>query len=140
MSDFAFSHSVSPTTLVEKLLETKKKSPTLVRSTDYTFPAPSSSSSNANAVPSEEDVSTSTPRRQHVLTSWKMPEHLYRVLPSPLPTLARGLFTEQVSPAGGEGEGKETYRVVSRGYEKFFNVSEVAYTEVGSFLCPNSLR
>lgn len=56
-----------------------------------------------------------------VITSWKVAEHLYRSHTTLLPTLARGLFTT------GE-PGKEI--IVGRGYDKFFNVDEVAYTSV----------
>lgn len=57
-----------------------------------------------------------------VVSSWKVAEHLYRSHAALLPTLARGLFTIEDK----EGE----HRVVGRGYDKFFNVDEVAYTSV----------
>ncbi|KAJ2401949.1 trna ligase [Coemansia sp. RSA 2559] len=55
----------------------------------------------------------------HSLTSWKCAGQLYKSDPSPLPTLARGLFT-----SGDSGEE----RIVSRGYDKFFNVNEITRT------------
>lgn len=68
----------------------------------------------------------------HILESWKVLEHAYRshadsaykVFPlgrADIPTLARGLFTEQ-DPSGP--------RIVARGYDKFFNVNEMPWTRV----------
>ncbi|KAJ2768242.1 trna ligase, partial [Coemansia nantahalensis] len=54
------------------------------------------------------------------LVSWKSNEYLYKRDPCPLPTRARGLFT-------GGPEGDET--IVARGYDKFFNIGEVARTK-----------
>lgn len=51
--------------------------------------------------------------------SWKMNEFKYYDIPSPFPTYARGLFTVD-------------NRIVARGYDKFFNIGEVPWTEV----CP----
>ncbi|KAJ7434866.1 RNA ligase-domain-containing protein [Mycena latifolia] len=70
----------------------------LVRSSTYTAPA---------------DPSIS-------VRSWKMTEHKYYVVPSPFPTLARGIFTTE--QPGGE------HRIVVRGYDKFFNIGEVGWT------------
>ncbi|KAJ2506035.1 trna ligase, partial [Coemansia sp. RSA 2052] len=56
----------------------------------------------------------------HSISSWKCNEFLYKKDPCPLPTQARGLFT---TGAGGE----ET--IAARGYNKFFNVGEVAHTQ-----------
>ncbi|BGP27138.1 tRNA ligase [Rhodotorula toruloides] len=61
---------------------------------------------------------------KRILTSWKMADYAYKREPCPFPTRARGLFTEKVS--GGEGE---EYRIVARGYDKFFNVNEVSWTK-----------
>lgn len=52
----------------------------------------------------------------HKISSWKCTEYLYKKDPCPLPTQARGLFTEY-----------ET--VIARGYDKFFNVGEVSKTK-----------
>jgi tRNA ligase len=54
--------------------------------------------------------------------SWKMNEFKYYDVPSPFPTLARGIFSTE-----GE-EGKS--RIVARGYDKFFNIGEVPWTTV----------
>lgn len=57
--------------------------------------------------------------------SWKMNEWKYYDIPSPFPTLARGLFTMEE-----KGEGQSRYRIVARGYDKFFNIGEVPWTNV----------
>ncbi|KAJ1924814.1 trna ligase [Tieghemiomyces parasiticus] len=54
------------------------------------------------------------------LTSWHFTEHMYRTVPCPFPTLARGLFT-RTTEAG--------FEIVVRGYDKFFNVGEVPTTK-----------
>ncbi|GAA5918842.1 hypothetical protein JCM5296_002731 [Sporobolomyces johnsonii] len=61
---------------------------------------------------------------KHVLTSWKMADYAYKREPCPFPTRARGLFTEKVN----DGDDEE-YRIVARGYDKFFNVDEVSWTK-----------
>lgn len=53
--------------------------------------------------------------------SWKMNEFKYYDIPSPFPTYARGLFSVDD-------------RIVARGYDKFFNIGEVPWTEV----CPQN--
>lgn len=76
----------------------------LVRSTLYTVPG------------------TADDEQAHELLSWKAQEFAYRQFSQDsdeLPTLARGLFTEQVGEAA---------RIVARGYDKFFNVGELAWT------------
>lgn len=55
-----------------------------------------------------------------------MADYAYKRDPCPFPTRARGLFTEKVE---GRAEGDE-YRIVARGYDKFFNVGEVSWTQV----------
>lgn len=52
-----------------------------------------------------------------------MNEFKYYDIPSPFPTLARGLFT-LTETEGGE----ERHRIVVRGYDKFFNIGEVPWT------------
>ncbi|KAJ7177003.1 RNA ligase [Mycena filopes] len=56
--------------------------------------------------------------------SWKMDEFKYYDVPSPFPTLARGIFTVDLPKEGN----KEQYRIVARGYDKFFNIGEVPWT------------
>lgn len=94
--------------LVAELLALSKKNPKLVRSTEYRVPA---------------DPETT------VIRSWKMNEFKYYDVPSPFPTLARGLFTEDVQ-AGSE----MAHRIVARGYDKFFNIGEVPWTTVRASL------
>lgn len=73
-------------------------------------------------------------RGGHVLESWKVVEHAYRShadsvhkvfprssSPADIPTLSRGLFTEELSSGP---------RIVVRGYDKFFNVNEMPWTRV----------
>lgn len=60
------------------------------------------------------------------IRSWKMNEFKYYDVPSPFPTLARGVFTMDVS----EQEHGVKHRIVARGYDKFFNIGEVPWTTV----------
>lgn len=50
-----------------------------------------------------------------------MNEYKYYDVPSPFPSLARGVFSIEVQ--GG-------HRIVARGYDKFFNIGEVPWTTV----------
>ncbi|KAH6902658.1 RNA ligase-domain-containing protein [Coprinopsis sp. MPI-PUGE-AT-0042] len=101
--------------LVQELSALSKKSPKLVKSTE-------------NDVPGCEDLGL-------VVTSWKMNEFKYYDVPSPFPTLARGLFTSEVkdSEVGEqdvvtvEAEDGAKARIVIRGYDKFFNIGEVPW-------------
>ncbi|KNZ51113.1 hypothetical protein VP01_408g2 [Puccinia sorghi] len=58
--------------------------------------------------------------------SWTMSEHVYRRLPCPFPTMARGLFTRE-NPDRKLGEGRHS--IVARGYDKFFNIDELPSTK-----------
>lgn len=60
--------------------------------------------------------------------SWRMNEWKYYDIPSPFPTLARGLFSVEE-----KGEGQSRHRIVARGYDKFFNIGEVPWTNVREF-------
>ncbi|KAH9477342.1 Autophagy-related protein 18 [Psilocybe cubensis] len=61
--------------------------------------------------------------------SWKMNEFKYYDIPSPFPTLARGLFTRELDEEVVEGEKKKKkHQIVIRGYDKFFNIGEVPWT------------
>lgn len=91
--------------LIETLIALSKKSPKLVKSTE-------------SAVPGCEDV--------HV-RSWKMNEFKYYDIPSPFPTLARGLFTTDIDPSTTP-DGAVKHKIVIRGYDKFFNINEVPWT------------
>jgi len=70
--------------------------------------------------------------QERELTSWKMADYAYKRDPCPFPTRARGLFTEKI--------GEEDYRIVARGYDKFFNVNEVSWTQVSSHSLPDIER
>jgi hypothetical protein len=101
--------------LIADLHNLSKKSPKLVKSSTYPAPA---------------DPKT-------IVRSWKMNEFKYYDIPSPFPTLARGIFTTELSPtinAEGEAAEKEAadpkYRIVARGYDKFFNIGEVPWCTV----------
>lgn len=61
-----------------------------------------------------------------------MADYAYKRDPCPFPTRARGLFTEKI--------GEEDYRIVARGYDKFFNVNEVSWTQVSSQSFPHIER
>ncbi|EST10191.1 hypothetical protein PSEUBRA_000606 [Kalmanozyma brasiliensis GHG001] len=67
----------------------------------------------------------------HHLLSWKVSEFAYRKSTSTgseLPTLARGLFTERIdSPSSSS-----SHRIVVRGYDKFFNLSELPWVKPAS--------
>ena len=89
--------------LIEDLKALSKKSPKLVRSTEYRAPADGSI----------------------FVRSWKMNEFKYYDIPSPFPTLARGLFTQEIKKGG-----RTKHRIVARGYDKFFNIGEVPWTTV----------
>ena len=92
--------------LIQSLVELSKKSPKLVRSSDYAAPA---------------DPSIA-------VRSWKMNEFKYYDIPSPFPTLARGLFTREEQSDSGDTR----YKIVARGYDKFFNIGEVPWTTVST--------
>ena len=95
--------------LIHDLHRLSKKSPKLVRSTVY-------------SAPSDPSIS---------IRSWKMNEFKYYDVPSPFPTLARGLFSRELPSPEGDGDVK--YQIVARGYDKFFNIGEVPWTDVGRF-------
>jgi hypothetical protein len=90
--------------LIADLRSLHKKSPKLVKPVKYVVPT----------VP------------EITVESWKMDEWKYYDIPSPFPTLARGLFSTEEK---GEGEGPR-YRIIARGYDKFFNIGEVPWTNV----------
>ena len=104
-------YSEEDSQLIADLHKLSKKSPKLVKSSTYPAPA---------------DPET-------IVRSWKMNEFKYYDIPSPFPTLARGLFTVELPNQGAEGtERADTskYRIIARGYDKFFNIGEVPWTRV----------
>ncbi|KAJ6620481.1 RNA ligase-domain-containing protein [Mycena sp. CBHHK59/15] len=90
--------------LVAQLHEISKAKPKLIKSS--TYPAPADASITVR--------------------SWKMDEFKYYDIPSPFPTLARGIFTVDL-PKAHKSDPQE-YRIVARGYDKFFNIGEVPWT------------
>ncbi|KAF7325768.1 tRNA ligase [Mycena kentingensis (nom. inval.)] len=90
--------------LVAKLHEISAKKGKLIKSSVYSAPADS----------------------QIQVRSWKMDEFKYYDVPSPFPTLARGIFTVELPRE--EGSKGQNYRIVARGYDKFFNIGEVPWT------------
>lgn len=94
--------------LVADLHQLSKKNSKLVKSSTYVAPA-------------DPNVT---------IRSWKMNEFKYYDIPSPFPTLARGLFTTELPDEVTDGEAK--HRIVVRGYDKFFNIGEVPWTTVSA--------
>ena len=90
--------------LVSDLFALSKRAKKLVNSTEYHPPA----------IP------------EMTVRSWKMNEFKYYDIPSPFPTLARGLFTTDAEDVDEEVK----HRIVIRGYDKFFNIGEVPWTTV----------
>ncbi|KAF7364146.1 tRNA ligase [Mycena sanguinolenta] len=90
--------------LVARLHEISAKKPKLIKSSEYSAPA-------------DAEIK---------VRSWKMDEFKYYDVPSPFPTLARGIFTVEL-PKAAETDAQE-YRIVARGYDKFFNIGEVPWT------------
>lgn len=101
-------YSVKDNKLIHELIRTSQKNPKLIKSSDYVVPeAP-----------------------EMTIRSWRMNEFKYYDVPTPFPTLARGLFTAEADE-GGKPSGKEKeYRIVIRGYDKFFSIDEVPWTTV----------
>ncbi|THH27521.1 hypothetical protein EUX98_g6660 [Antrodiella citrinella] len=63
------------------------------------------------------------------IRSWKMNEFKYYDIPSPFPTLARGLFTDEIKLDENNDDPRAVkHRIVARGYDKFFNIGEVPWT------------
>lgn len=106
-SDFKYKYSAEDSALIADLIKLSNKSPKLVKSTEH-------------ATPADPNIN---------LRSWKMNEHKYYDIPTPFPTLARGLFSMEL-PKEAEDEDEKRYRIVVRGYDKFFNIGEVPWTHV----------
>jgi tRNA ligase len=111
MSESTEKHPESVGELLDSLRQLRESNPKAVKPTVHLYPA-------SIYAPEDAESSSSSTRR---ITSWKMTEHMYFQANNKFPTLARGLFTEEV-------DGEE--RIVARGYDKFFNTDEVAWTYV----------
>lgn len=116
MGQTADKHPASVPELLESLRTLRENEPKAVRSTVHLYPA----SLYANENDEAEGSQSAATRR---ITSWKMTEHMYFNADNKFPTLARGLFSEEL-------DGQE--RIVARGYDKFFNTNETAWTGVCS--------
>ncbi|KAF8886739.1 RNA ligase-domain-containing protein [Infundibulicybe gibba] len=92
--------------LITQLQNISKASPKLIKSSQY-------------AAPADPNIS---------VKSWKMNEFKYYDVPSPFPTLARGLFTTELHEGPEDTAGGTRHRIVARGYDKFFNIGEVPWT------------
>ncbi|KAG6856323.1 hypothetical protein H0H87_005524 [Tephrocybe sp. NHM501043] len=108
-------YSEEDSQLIADLYRISNKSPKLVKSSSYQAPA---------------DPTI-------IVRSWKMNEFKYYDIPSPFPTLARGIFTielpkkaaeEEIEADGTGAVDDQKYRIVARGYDKFFNIGEVPWT------------
>ena len=101
-------YSAKDNKLIHELLRISKNNPKLIKSSEYVAPeAP-----------------------EMTIRSWKMNEFKYYDVPSPFPTLARGLFTTEADEGGKRSGREKEYRIVIRGYDKFFNIGEVPWTTV----------
>ncbi|KAK0556601.1 tRNA ligase [Tilletia horrida] len=108
---------------LNKASEGGPKSKRLIRSTVHSVvkePQGSAARRPVGETPSAREQDS----QSYSLVSWKTAEFAYRKsagLSSELPTLARGLFTEQT--------GDKSHRIIVRGYDKFFNVGELPWTK-----------
>jgi tRNA ligase len=104
-------HSLVDSQLIADLHKLSKAHPKLVKSSIYADPS-------------------------ITVRSWKMNEFKYYDVPSPFPTLARGIFSVELPPdEPQESKGSEhpvKYRIIARGYDKSFNIGEVPWTTVRS--------
>ena len=96
-------YSAKDNKLIHDLIGVSKENPKLFNGPDY----------NAPEVP------------EMFLRSWKMNEFKYRNVSSPFPTLARGLLTTEVDKGGKRPGNERKYRIVIRGYGKFFSIGEI---------------
>jgi tRNA ligase len=131
-SDEKYPATTAP--LLTELRAVRETHPKAVRSTPHKYPASIYDDQGAGSSKGK------LPDRD--IVSWKMTEHMYRDSNNPFPTLARGLFTEDIDAQtevpvealqveGTWPEGATRTRIVARGYDKFFNTGEVSWTEVG---------
>ncbi|KIR29912.1 tRNA ligase [Cryptococcus deuterogattii 99/473] len=128
-SSYASKHPESTSHLLNALRNLHVTDPKAIRTTVHRYPA-------ALYTHGQNDHA-----RDRLITSWKMTEHMYFKKSLVFPTLARGLFTEEVlegDPVPPLGECSDQARsdpntlkerIVLRGYDKFFNIGEVPWTE-----------
>ncbi|WRT67884.1 uncharacterized protein IL334_004858 [Kwoniella shivajii] len=123
-------HPESIPALLTSLRDLRDTNPKAVRANVHIYPA-------SLYVNNGESSSSTSGFRDRKITSWKMTEHMYFNAQNPFPTLARGLFTEQVEEgdplpleinSSGDKCQRPNDRIIARGYDKFFNVDEVEWT------------
>lgn len=125
-------HPSSIPALLASLRHLRETNPRAVRANVHIYPASLY----------DNNGESSTCARDRRITSWKMTEHMYFNANNPFPTLARGLFTEEVEEGDelppGLSEDEVRDRIVARGYDKFFNIDEVDWTNVSLLFiaCP----
>ncbi|KAF8181123.1 RNA ligase-domain-containing protein, partial [Mycena galopus ATCC 62051] len=92
--------------LIASLHAISAAKPKLIKSSDY-------------AAPADAEIK---------VRSWKMDEFKYYDVPSPFPTLARGIFTVElpIHRRKRKGKAKEGSRSIGL-YDKFFNIGEVPW-------------
>jgi len=120
--------------LVSSLERLKVNNPKAVNFNDHTYSVLGQASGSSPHDGVDRDAASGSSQvAQRYIRSWKMSEHLYRRKDCPFPTLARGLFTAAEDygfPSKAQSsKGKEKIRIVARGYDKFFNIGEVDWTE-----------
>lgn len=130
-------HPASTADLIASLHKLRAVNPKAVRPTVHVYPAEIYAQNDKG-----EGSSTHQDRR---ITSWKMTEHLYFSASNQFPTLARGLFTQEVEEGEevprkaedceGQWNEQPRQRIVARGYDKFFNIDEVDWTNVSGDAC-----
>lgn len=102
-------HPESVPALLTSLYHLRETNPKAVRNTVQVYPAELYSDNG--------EGSSTGQQRDRRITSWKMTEHMYFKADNVFPTLARGLFTEELEegdevPPGLEGvEGREVSEV-----------------------------
>lgn len=158
-------HPESVPALLGSLRHLAATQPKAVRGTVHIYPAEIYTNEASNH--GETSAAGAAKARDRRITSWKMTEHMYFQKNNPFPTLARGLFTEELededdsvegvtgaearladvnlredearaeasvgSDGAAVGKGRRD-RIVARGYDKFFNIDEVAWTNVSAHL------
>jgi tRNA ligase len=126
-------HPSSTSALLASLYDLRDNNPKAVRATVHHYPT-------AIYAPDDKGEGSSSSRDRRI-TSWKMTEHLYFSASNQFPTLARGLFTEVIEEGDAVPEeaakcegvwssSAQRQRIVARGYDKFFNIDEVDWTDV----------
>jgi tRNA ligase len=130
-------HPESVPELLSSLRHLRETNPKAVRSTVHIYPASIylDNGDDGEEAGANARASASSEAADRRITSWKMTEHMYFNASNPFPTLARGLFTEELEegsllpPSVKRIQGMQD-RIVARGYDKFFNIDEVEWTNV----------